>query len=254
MIAAPAISGAASLPAPQPDYFKQVIPEPYRILGLRLLPLSVGRYRLLKRFECAFVADGEAQAGVSDLLLGVIICSMRVDDFTAFAASDGFTKGIRRWSRRVLPHPWVGFIPGLGKWYRDRHAFNIVEKMALFQKYIEEAQRIPRYTMLVNSPSRNSSHWSHSIEVCLRAEQNWTTEEVNEVPLSKALADYFRHAESNGALALVDDEMLATAEYNAGRIDLALKEFAERQAAAAVADGGASSKSPQPISEVPDGQ
>lgn len=230
MNAAPAISGAASIATPAPDYFKQVFPEPYRILGLRLLPLSVGRYRLLKRHECAFVAEGEASAGIPDLLIGVLICSMRVDEFNDFANSPQFAREIKRWSKRILPFSWLGALPWIGKRWRAKCAPIITEKMALFQKYIEEAQKIPMYSMMENSPRQNSSHWSHSIEVSLRSEQHWTTDEINEQPLSKALADYFRLAESNGSLTLITDEIIETAAKNSEGIDKAVREWREKQA------------------------
>lgn len=216
-------------PPSSADYFTRAIPDPVRILGLQLRPLSVGRYRLLHRFQVAFVAEGEASAGVSDLLLGILICAMRVDDFLQFAGSPQFHPDVRRWSRRVFPHPWLCWLPWFGPWWRRTRGFNVVEKIALFQNYIAEAQRIPRYTLKNNSPQTNTSHWSHSIEICLRSELGWTAEEINEAPLSKALADYFRHAESNGLVILLTDEDLQTADYNAGRVALAIAEWQARQ-------------------------
>jgi hypothetical protein len=219
MNAATAISGAATVPAPDShDYFARAIPDPYRILGLQLLPLSVGRYRLLKRFEVAFVADGEASAGISDLLLGVLICSMRVDEFMEFSTSPNFKRDIRRWSKRVFPKSWICALPFCGKWWRRTRGFNVLEKIALFQHYIADAKKIPHYTTRENSPRTNSGHWSHCIEICLRSELGWTQEEINEEPLSKALADYFGFAESRGMISLLSDEDLANAEGNAARI------------------------------------
>lgn len=214
--------GAAIKNPASEDYFSRAIPEPYCILGLKLRPLSVGRYRLLKRFNVAFVADEAAEATVQDLLLGVLICSMRVEEFVEFAASPNFTKEVRRWSRAIFPHPWICALPFIGKWWRGRHAFNIVEKMNLFERYIADAQKIPRYTMRHNSPSTNQAHWSHNIEICLRSELGWTGEEINEQPLSKALADYFRHAENQGTIRVLSDEDFEMADYNAKQIEAAL--------------------------------
>ena len=222
MNAATASSGAATISAPGSDYFIRAIPEPVRLLGLRLLPLSLGRYRLLKRFDVAFVADGEAQAGVSDLLLGVLICSLRVDDFLGFVEQPNFHKEMRNWSRRLFPAVWLCAIPFFGRWWRRTHGFNVIEKMQMFQNYIVEAQRIPRYTMKENSPHANSSHWSHSMEICLRSELGWTSEEINEAPLSKALADYFGYAEANGMVILLSDADIAEASANTAIIEQAL--------------------------------
>jgi hypothetical protein len=204
------------------DYFSSSIPEPVRLLGLQLRPLSVGRYRLLKRFDIAFVAEGPAHAGVPDLLLGVLICSMRVDEFLEFAAAPNFTRDIRRWSKRLFPHVWICALPGFGKWWRRKRGFNVLEKLAAFEAYIAEAQRIPRYTMRDNNPQAHSSHWSHNLEICLRSELGWTLEEINESPLSKALADYFRHAENSGAIILLTDDHFAAAAHNDAAIAAAL--------------------------------
>ncbi len=218
----PAATPAGIPPTSSPDYFSQSIPEPVRLLGLQLLPLSVGRYRLLKRFHINFVAEGEAQAGVPDLLLGVIICSMRVDEFCDFVTSRNFQRDIRRWSKKLFPAVWICALPWIGKWWRANRGFNVAQKLTAFQAYIADAQRIPRYTMKENTPSSNSAHWSHNLEICLRSELGWTLEEINESPLSKALADFFRHAENSGTIALFSDAHFAAAAHNDARITEAL--------------------------------
>lgn len=224
MTAAQTATGGAAIQNPAPeDYFLRAIPEPVRVLGLALRPMSLGHYRLLKRFQVAFVSDETATANVSDLLTGVLICSMPVDEFIAFASSKSFTQEVRRWSKKLFPAVWICSLPFIGNWWRKRHGFNVLEKMAIFQKYIASAQRIPNYTCTQNSPGKNSGHWSHSIEICLRSELGWTAQEINEQPLSKALADYFRFAESNGMVILLQDADLAAADHNAERIAEALK-------------------------------
>jgi hypothetical protein len=191
------------------DYFSRCIPEPYRILGLQLLPLSLGRYRLLKRFNCAFVADDEASAEFGDLLLGVIICSLRCDEFLELVNSRRLEREIRRWSRKICPHPWIGCLPWIGKWWRARHSFNFVEKAQLFQSYIRKAQIIPRYRILESNYNESSAHWSHGVEVCLRSEVGWSLEEICEQPLTKAIADYFKFCENKGLLSLMTAEDIA---------------------------------------------
>lgn len=203
-------------------YFTAAIPEPFRILGLALKPLSLGRYRLLRRFGCAFVAEEEAAAGVPDLLLGLVICSMRVDEFLELLDSQGLAADVRRWRRRVCPAAWLGCAPVLGKWWRKHHAPNALEKMRLFQQYINEGSAVPKYWE--EGESRMSgSHWSHSVEVVLRGELGWTAEEINETPLSKALADYFRFAESQGLVRLMLPHEIALIEAAAAAEALSLK-------------------------------
>ena len=191
------------------DYFSRVIPEPFQILGLRLLPLSLGRYRLLKRFNVAFVSDNSATPTLDDLLLGVLICSMRCDEFLAFIEQPEFNDRIADWARKC----------GL---------FNLVEKTALFQKYLKAAERIPEYRLREPSERKSGTHWSQSLEVTLRGELNWTESEINEAPLSKALADYFAHAERQGTVILYApgelDAMRAQAAHNDARVAAAQPE------------------------------
>lgn len=112
--------------SPRADYFEQAIPQPYRVLGLRLLPLSLGRYRMMKRFDVAFVADGEAKMDEYDLLMGVFICSKRCDEFIRIANEGRVLDEIRKWSRRIMPRPWIGAIPFVGRRWRAKNDYNVL--------------------------------------------------------------------------------------------------------------------------------
>jgi hypothetical protein len=195
--------------------FQATIPEPFRILGLRLKPLSLGRYRLLNRFNCAFVAEGPATAGIDDLLLGVLICSMGCNEFLEFYQSKSFAREIRKWSHRIVPHSWIGALPWIGKWWRGRTGFNVLEKIALFQRYIKEGSEVPKYFDESERETQSGAHWSHALEVTLRAELGWTADEVNEAPLVKALADYFKYAENQGSVRIMTPEDIEQGEKNA---------------------------------------
>ena len=189
-------------------YFNAAIPEPFRILGLTLKPLSLGRYRLLKRFDVAFVADEATKGGVSDLILGLLICSMRVDEFVTWANSKSFARDVRRWSRSLCRFPILGFLPWYGKRWREKHSFNIVEKMGLFGAYISQHTKVPSYWDETQSDTTSAAHWSQSLDVLLRSELGWTNEEINEEPLSKALSDGFKLAENKGQVRLMTDQEL----------------------------------------------
>lgn len=191
------------------DYFKRAIPEPFRILGLALKPLSLGRYRLLERFECAFVAEEEKTATVSDLILGCVICSMEVDAFLEALQSRALLKAVRRWGRKVCPLPWLGIFPGFGRWWRARHSFNVVEKVGLFKSYIRRGSEMPLYWSEDDEGRSSGGHWSQAVEVTLRGKLGWTPREINEAPLSKAIADYFKYAESQGMITLMTPDEIA---------------------------------------------
>lgn len=171
-------------------------PEPYQILGLQLLPLSLGRYRLLQRFECAFVADQETDCEMGDLLVGVLICSMKCDDFLTFIQENALNEYLQTWAAHC----------GL---------FDLTEKSLLFRKYVEESSAIPPYTEEESSGRGSSAHWADTVEITLRKELGWTGQEIDESPLTKALADYFHLAEMHGVIRLLSPEDLQAAKANA---------------------------------------
>lgn len=243
-------SGAAIVESPAPeikshpktgwDYFAQILPATPVVCGLQLKPLSIGRYRRMRRMNVAFVADNpqevENTSLVGDLLKGVLICSMSCSEFDEFISQKDSEKQIKKWAQRQgflreRYHDW----PVVGKWFvkyvvtdqiqqvRDVRAANYLsEQVVKFQEYIEKAQIIPNYTSKHNSPQRHTIHWSNSIELHLRSEQNWSTQEIDEAPLSKALADYFGYAESNGHIRINTDSDIETADSNAVALEAML--------------------------------
>ena len=199
------------------DYFQRAIPEPFRILGLPLKPLSLGRYRLLKRFDIAFVADCEAKADTKDLILGVLICSQEVDEFQAWLElpPKRRARDLKRWRKTVCPKAWLCRVPFIGKTWLRRKMPDLLEKIRLFQIYVQQHSKMPAYWDESGDERTSGAHWSHSVEVCLRSQVGWSRDEINEQPLSKALDDYFKFAESQGAIRLMTQAEIEQGEANA---------------------------------------
>jgi len=168
---------------PAVDYFAATMPEPWQILGLRLRAFSLGHYKLLKRHGCAFVSDGEAAARREDLILGVLICSMKPAEFLEFIESPDYEKDVQEWGAKC----------GL---------FDLNEKAQMFKDYLEAHSVMPLYWE-EKTGGTSGAHWSQSIEVCLRSKLGWTDDEINTHPLSKCFADYLKHAENEGAIKLM---------------------------------------------------
>lgn len=196
----------------------------------------------MRRQGVAFVAEEVSEATAGDLLKGVLICSMTCADYDEFILSKDCAKEVRNWGERVglLPpryHRW----PIVGGWIRkfvgeeieqkraERDLAYIYEQIKLFSKYIHDAQIIPNYTRKDNNPSRHTMHWSNSIELHLRSEQNWTTKEIDEAPLSKALADYFGYAESHGFVSIITDKDMEDADANAKALEKLLEAMKEKK-------------------------
>jgi len=115
---------AATEPKPAQGYAVAALPDPYRILGLRLKPFCLGHYLLLQRFNCAFVASEPQPITREDVLLGVLICSMWNNEFLEFISGKGFWSEVRKWGKRV----------GI---------FDLTAKAGLFQRYLDESLHEP---------------------------------------------------------------------------------------------------------------
>ena len=231
-----------ALPGTVDDFFCKDIPEPFQILGLKLLPLSIGRYRRMARHGVAFVSDTAAKADGKDLLLGVLICSMSCRAWDALSITNQIPKVVSQWMKQINASPpwylrydmnarasllnharlklsesWVGW-----RW-RKNNSFDLLEKCTLFKRYIDEAQRIPRHIIKSSDGGSSSSHWSHNIEVVLRSNVGWTRDEIEERPLSNAIADYFKYMENEGAVTILTEQDFSDITANDEIIKAALK-------------------------------
>lgn len=224
-------------PAAAHDFFSKDIPEPYQILGLKLLPLSIGRYRRMARYGIGFVSESQAQATGKDLLLGLLICSMSCRAWDALSATDKVPKLIKAWMQQISCAPpfylrgKIGRIISLtwlGRRWRARHSFNLFQKCQLFKSYLEEAQEFPRFMVRQQSDRSSVSHWSHNIEVVLRGELGWTREEIEERPLSGAIADYFKLMENQGLITILTEADYQQIANNDAEIKKALEEWEKK--------------------------
>ena len=203
------------------DYFEQILPETPVVCGLRLKPLSIGRYRLMSRHKVAFVADSVSPATAGDLLMGVLICSMTCADFAAFVTDKHFQRELDRWSRlagflppRYLSWPILGWLfrKFAGEAIAKSDAAYLLEQMQVFKHYISAHSQAPPHWNESEDGRVSASHWSQSIEATLREYQGWTKDEIDEEPLPKALWDYFKHMENHGLARLMTDEERIAAE------------------------------------------
>ena len=200
--------------------FQAAMPEPHVILGLRLRPLSLGRYRLLKRFDSPFVSDDVKELDLptvtSELFFALVICGLPCREFADLETSGKLHRQLRRWGRRVR------------KYIKREKYFSILEKAEAFKRYLAEGSNVPWVIMEKQGNGEVSpTHWSHTIEVMLRSKAGWTLAEIEEEPLTKALADFFKYMESEGAVKLVDpdvyQQLKAEAAQNGAVFDAILK-------------------------------
>jgi len=180
--------------------FTAALPEPQIILGLRLWPLSLGRYRLLKRFESPFVDESPREISVqeltNELFFALLICGLPVSEFKSYLMQP---KLLAKQAKRF------GKIAGK---HTKQKGFSILPCFEQFKIYCAEATAMPWHP-LSNSRTNEAesiSHWSHSMEICLRSNAGWTAEEIEEEPMAKAMTDFFKYMESQGSVRLISHE------------------------------------------------
>ena len=181
--------------------FTAALPEPQTILGLRLLPLSLGRYRLLKRFDSPFVDEAERNVSpeelTRELFFALLVCGLPVSEFkTLLMQPKRMTKEARRFGK-------------IARKYTKQKGFSVLPCFEQFKKYCSQATAMPWHP-LPNSHRGNApesvSHWSHSMEVCLRSNAGWSAQEIDEEPMAKAMTDFFKIIESEGSVRLISHE------------------------------------------------
>jgi len=193
------------------------MPEPWQILGLRLRPFSLGHYKLLRRFGCAFVSETSEPATRGDLLLGVLICSMPVGEFAAMVDDAKPLRGsarLKEWLRCLWykqPLPANDFEAALRAWGRKVGIFNLNNRAQMFKDYIEQQSTVPKYWE-ERSGGSSGAHWAQCLEVTLRSKLGWTQTDIDTQPLCKAFADYFKHAENEGAIKLMTPDEITFIE------------------------------------------
>ncbi len=203
------------------DYFEGIFQVPPVVCGLPLKPLSITRYRLMAWRGVAFAAEEERVATAGDLLMGVLICSMTVEDFKKFATHPNFRNAVQQWGRSVgffeprfiewTLKPKILFCAPLNWLHRKlfpteydiQDLAYLTGEMQKFQDYIKAGSKAPEYWDESPDSKASAAHWSQSIEVVLRGELGWTQEEIDEEPLGKALQDYFKYMENQGLVRLM---------------------------------------------------
>ena len=210
------------------DIFAATKPEPYQVLGLSLLPMSLGHYFALRRMGCAFVSDNRESLTREDLILACLACSMPAEKFCAWIESGKLTRFekfiawiqfvFRRISKAEL---LVAFTCDrwefeVAKWGHKVGLFDLEEKARLFMAYMDESARFPKYWLEREDSSPSGSHWSHSVLVTLTGNLGFTEDRAMSMPLREALLHFFKHAESVGTVRLMTQDEIAETEAACG--------------------------------------
>ena len=215
------------------DYFLSAAPEPWQILGLTLRPFSIGHYIKLRRLDCGFVADESRALALSDLVLGIIVCSMRShpdteqDEFWVWFNRDkpgslfanclhGFRKRAARLLHSTHATPAERDVFNLG---RKIGLFDLNKKAQCFQEYMAAHTTGLDYWLEpdTNNGKQSGAHWVHSMVTTLTGKCGYSLLDAYNISFGQCLNDYLMEAERNGAIRFMTEDEIAFAE-QAGKV------------------------------------
>jgi hypothetical protein len=188
----------------QLDFFVRAsVPDPYTILGVKLRPFSLGHFFLMRRFDCAFSAENQSSGGILDLLLGIAICSHTYDGFLEFIQDDkAFTEWMQHWQKHIAT---------LIETDKD---FNFLHKMMDFESYMKDGVQLPKFSTEPTShdTKHSGAHWTQIVLGVIMSEYGYDYDRAINMPLSRALADYYKVMEKHGVVTLLTDEEIQMLE------------------------------------------
>lgn len=168
-----------------PSFFRPLLPDKFRILGLELKPLSLGHVHLLEAIESPFLFGG--QQDLEDLVAGVFICSR------------GWKSNLWHLKHRRLHalYEWV--------WQKAVGNFDVWDKKILFSEYLAEAYERPIYRINVGEndpqPADSGAPLSATIRVALMADLGFAESELWDRPWAKCVMDWMTLKATRGEIS-----------------------------------------------------
>ena len=177
------------------EYVMSFLPDTHVILGIKLKHLSLGHYLLMRRLDVGYATDTEAKVGFSDFVLALLICSMTYEEFIAYLERPDFIKRLKKESRNMC------------KVIKKEDGFNLFDKMKNFEIYLKEGTKMPLYWEGDNTSDKKSgAHWSQTLFTTAVSELGYTRTQALNVPLVQLFNDFYKFAESSGAVSLMQPD------------------------------------------------
>lgn len=204
-------------------YYSAVIPEPVLVLGLPLLPLSLGHLILLNRMESAFVIGG--QPTFQDLAVSVAICAQRYEDALASLSDPDLPTFMHRWHEKLVGNDRWSVRLGL----RPARTIDFEKECSAFIDYLKLNQSGPPVAKDPRAWKPLTFPEEQLVKVRLMRDLHLTETEALNRSWLLCLWDYDVLSVIDGHCDIVDDEM-RSAIHEAQDVARALHErFAERR-------------------------
>lgn len=199
-------------------YYRAAIPDPRRILGLKLRPFSLGHLLLLNRVESAFVTGQRPSYG--DLALSVFICSQKYEDGIEALDSDDLQPFMRKWQRKLCGECGILYWIGL----RKSKPIDLPEKCKAFSEYLKDGCAHPDFCWSDENTKSIAAPIEQIVRVKLLASTNLTETEIMNRPWALSLWDYLTLKVFEGQIDFVDSDEIDEAQKMAEKIAERMKE------------------------------
>jgi hypothetical protein len=204
------------------SYFQKAIPGRFTLLGLDVLPLSLGHIVILNHIESPFVTGKIAD--LDDLALAVLICSLDFEKGCEAIADPELPKFLKQWSRQLTG------MSGLRRWLvklRILKPFDVnwVQKIELFTKYLSAAMDLPAFQFEESETARVvECPFVQIVKVKLMSELHISEADILDRSWNRCLWDYVTLKVFAGDMEFVDEDEMADMQKQADEFDRKFRE------------------------------
>ena len=187
------------------SFFDASIPEPYVILNIELKPFSLGHRLILEWAESSFLTNKKTT--VEDLLFAVFICGQTYEDGVASMWSDWRTGWMERWGKMLMKPTWLHRV-GIRKTVIP----DFQKSAEVFVEYLLRYCQVPGFTY---DPSRSRAVCAPLVQVIklsLLRNTNLSETEILNRPWGLCQWDHMMLKSQDGAVTLVEEDVLAEAQ------------------------------------------
>ena len=200
------------------DFYLAAVPEPVTLLGLRLLPLSLGHLILLNRVKSAFVVGGPPS--YEDLALSVFICSQTYQGALAAFEDPDLPRFMERWHAKLA---------GTSSWavrlcFRESSLVDLPAKALAFADYLQVHTKGPSYSYAPGDCKEMECPPVQLVKVTLMKELHMTERDLLDRSWLLCLWDYVTVKALSGQVDMQDTDRVQQAVENSARLAQMVRE------------------------------
>jgi hypothetical protein len=187
------------------------------VLGLKMLPYTLGHAILLKKAKSIFVMGGVEGCSnnqiLTELVFACLVCSVPYEQFNQEVESGEIEKLIVEYVGCV----YRGMCESKTIKTPDDLLNSIVQEVVLFADYLKQGTSTPQFDVILKegqseSVGTNAIEFEQSILAALMSECNHTRDECLNLPLNETLSAYLLLGHNRGVIELISKEIYTLKE------------------------------------------